>query len=48
MMISLTGVDLTLVLKEVLALVPKVLPVVVGFISFRKGYNFVINALRSA
>lgn len=47
-MLDLTGVDMSAVLDEVLAVVPTVLPVVIGFIGFRKGYSFVINALRAA
>lgn len=42
------GVDLSLVLSEIVALVPKVLPAVIGFIAFRKGFAFVRNALRGA
>lgn len=47
-MIDLTGIDLTAVLDETLALVPIVLPVVIGFIAFRKGYGFVKKALKGA
>lgn len=47
-MIDLTGVDLTLILDEVLALVPTVLPVVISFIAFRKGLAFIQRALRGA
>ena len=47
-MIDLSGVDLTAVLDEVVALVPTVLPVVIGFIAFRKGYKFVKSALKGA
>lgn len=47
-MIDLTGVNLADVLNEVLALVPTVLPVIIGFIGFRKGYKFVISALKGA
>ena len=45
---DLTGIDLTAVLDEVVALVPTVLPVVIGFIAFRKGLAFVKRALRGA
>lgn len=44
----LTNVDLTLVLDEVKSLVPIVLPVIIGFIAFRKGISFVKNALKGA
>lgn len=47
-MIDLTGLDLTAVLDEVVALLPVVLPVVIGFIAFRKGLAFVKGALRGA
>lgn len=47
-LISLTGVDLSAVLDEVVALVPTVLPVLIGFIAFRKGIAFVIGAMRGA
>jgi hypothetical protein len=47
-MIDLTGVELTAVLDEVVALIPTVLPVIIGFIAFRKGLAFVKGALRGA
>ena len=47
-MIDLTGVDLTAVLDEVVSLIPTVLPVIIGFIAFRKGLAFVKGALRGA
>lgn len=47
-MIDLTGVDLSAVLDEVASLVPTVLPVIIGFIAFRKGLSFVKNALKGA
>ncbi len=47
-MIDLTGIQLTAVLDEVVALVPVVLPVIIGFIAFRKGLSFVKGALRGA
>jgi hypothetical protein len=46
--IDLTGIDFTIVLAEVLAMVPIILPVIIGFIAFRKGYSFLIGALRGA
>lgn len=42
------GVNLSLVLSEVMALVPKVLPAVIGFLAFRKGYAFIRRCLRGA
>jgi hypothetical protein len=47
-MIDLTGVDLSAVLDEVVNLVPTVLPVIIGFIAFRKGLSFVKGALKGA
>jgi len=47
-MIDLTGVDLSAVLDEVVTLVPTVLPVIIGFIAFRKGLSFVKGALKGA
>lgn len=47
-MIDLTGVDLSAVLDEVVALIPVVLPVIIGFIAFRKGLAFIKSTLRGA
>lgn len=47
-MISLTGIDLSAVLDEIVALVPTILPVIIGFIAFRKGLGFIISSLRGA
>ncbi len=47
-MIDLNGIDLTKVLDEVIALIPTVLPVVIGFIAFRKGFAFIKRALKGA
>ncbi|NMD38393.1 MAG: hypothetical protein GYA87_06930 [Christensenellaceae bacterium] len=47
-MIDLTGIDLTAVLDEVTGLLPTVLPVIIGFIAFRKGISFVKRALKGA
>lgn len=47
-MISLEGVELGNVLSEVQALVPKVLPAIIGFISLRKGIAFIKSSLRGA
>lgn len=43
-----TGVNLSAVLGEITALIPKVLPVVIGFIAFRKGLSFIQSSLRGA
>lgn len=47
-MISLTGVDLTGALNEVVALIPILLPTVVGFIAVRKGIAFIKSQLKGA
>lgn len=47
-MIDLTGIDLTAVLDEVVALIPVVLPVIIGFIAFRKGLAFIKRTLKGA
>ena len=36
------------VLGEVVGLLPVLVPVVIGFIAFRKGYKFLKGSLRSA
>lgn len=36
------------VLDEIIALLPVVLPVSIGFIALRKGISFVLNMLHSA
>lgn len=46
--ISLTGVNFMDALNEVKALIPAVLPVVVGFLAFRKGWSFLMDAVRGA
>ncbi|HHX80913.1 MAG TPA: hypothetical protein GX692_07615 [Acholeplasmataceae bacterium] len=47
-LIDLGSVDLSAVLNEVLALIPVVLPVTIGFIAFRKGYSFIKSVLKGA
>lgn len=47
-MIDLTGINLTAVLDEIVALVPVLLPVVIGFIAFRKGFAFIKSVLKGA
>lgn len=47
-MIDLTGVDLSAVLDEITGMLPTVLPVIISFIAFRKGFAFLKRALRGA
>lgn len=47
-MINLEGIELSAVLDEIVALIPTVLPVVIGFIAFRKGFAFIKQALKGA
>lgn len=45
---ALSGVDLNSVLSEITALLPTVIPVMIGFIGIRKGLSFLSGVLRSA
>lgn len=45
---TITNAMLTGVLDEVIAVIPTVLPVVITFMTIRKGISFVIGMLRSA
>lgn len=47
-LINVTGIDFMAVLDEVVALIPTLLPVIIGFIAFRKGFAFLKSALRGA
>ena len=47
-MINLEGIDLSAVLDEIEALIPVVLPVVISFIAFRKGFAFIKRSLKGA
>lgn len=47
-MINLSGVDLSAVLDEVTGMLPIVLPVIIGFIAFRKGLGFLKKQLKGA
>ena len=47
-MINLEGIDLSAVLDEIVALIPVVLPVVISFIAFRKGFAFIKRSLKGA
>lgn len=42
------GIALDGVLDQIINLLPVVIPVMIGFIAVRKGYSFVLSALRSA
>ncbi len=43
-----TGVDLTDILSQITTLVPIVLPAVIGFLAFRKGWSFIKTAIKGA
>lgn len=45
---AISGVDLSGILNEVVALLPTVLGVVIGFLGIRKGISFLIGSLRRA
>lgn len=45
---AITGVDLSVMLEEVVSLLPAVLPTLVGFMAVRKGISFLIGSLRRA
>lgn len=45
---AITGVDFTLVLSEITAAAPSLLPVAVACIAFRKGISFIFSILRGA
>lgn len=47
-LINTTGVDFMSVLDEIVALVPVVLPVIVGCLAFRKGFGFLKSAIKGA
>ena len=47
-MLDLTGVDLTIIMDQILAIVPVVLPVVIAFIGLRKGLAFLKSSLKGA
>lgn len=46
--IDLTGVDLGAVLSSITDMLPIILPVVIGFIAFRKGLSFLKSQLKGA
>lgn len=47
-MIDFTGVDFTGIMDQALAVVPVVLPTVIGFIGLRKGIGFMKGLLVGA
>ncbi len=47
-LINVSGVNFMSVLDEVVALVPVLLPPIMGFIAFRKGFGFLKSALKGA
>lgn len=46
--LGITSEMLSGVMDEIVALVPVVLPTIIGFIAIRKGISFVTSSLRSA
>lgn len=45
---ALSGVDFGIILDSVLAIMPIVIPVVLAFLGFRKGYAFLKRQIRGA
>lgn len=45
---SLTNVELSGILTEVISLLPIVIPTIIGFLAVRKGISFLIGSLRRA
>lgn len=45
---AITNVDLSGILNEIVALLPVLLPTLVGFIGIRKAISFAIGSLRRA
>ena len=45
---AINGVDLSVMLQEVVSLLPAVLPTLVGFMAVRKGISFLYGSLRRA
>ena len=45
---SVTSATFTPILSEVIALVPKLLPAIIGFLAFRKGWAFIGSAIHGA
>lgn len=47
-LIDVSGVDFSVVSKEIVGLVPAVLPGIMGILSVRKGINFLMGSIRGA
>ncbi len=47
-LIDVSGVNFMDVLNEIVALIPTVLPVIIGCLGVRKGISFIQSALRGA
>ncbi|WP_312700569.1 hypothetical protein [Sedimentibacter sp.] len=47
-LINVSGINFMSVLDEILALIPVLLPVIISFIAFRKGFGFLKSALKGA
>lgn len=43
-----TGVDFMDVLEQIYTLIPIILPVIIGFLAFRKGWSFLLGAIKKA
>lgn len=48
MFTGVTSATLTPILDEIKSLVPIVLPAVIGFLAFRKGWGFLKSAIKGA
>ena len=46
--LDLTGIDFGGVLSVLMDLIPKLLPVTIGFVALRKGISFIYSSLRGA
>lgn len=47
-MINITGVDFTVIMQEITALIPALLPAVFGVLAVRKGLSFIMGMVRGA
>ncbi|HYK74820.1 MAG TPA: hypothetical protein VEV44_17125 [Pseudoneobacillus sp.] len=45
---ALSGVDFSVILDQVLAVLPIALPVVIAFVGFKKGLGFVMSRIKGA
>ena len=46
--VDIAGVNFMAILDNVVAMVPILLPVIIGFLAFRKGLRFLLGMLRGA